>query len=315
MKKIFAVLLASVLLVMGAVTFTSCNNDLEQEEVYKPYANAYETVKAPTGKEKTLKVAMSPDFAPMEFVYVSGATQEVVGFDVLLANYLAKELDMNVEIKKMSFDACQTAVQTGNVDIAISGFSWTEERAENYEITNWYVAGDNETEQVIITSKANEGKYTKAEDFKDLKIGFQGASLQEVLVKETFTDIVTSVDEQFKPFIDLGTATEALKTGKIDALAVAKGNGDSIIANAEESIALSGFEFEVAELYKNNVCLIKKGDTELLEKVNAALDKALENDYYTYWYEVSEILAGSANIDELGYDENGEKITEGADAE
>ena len=42
----------------------------------------------------------------------------------------------------------------------------------------------------------------------------------------------------------------------------------------------------------------------------AALAKALSNDYYTAWYEVCEILAGSASIDELGYDENGNKITE-----
>ena len=55
---------------------------------------------------------MSPDFPPMEFVDTAKKGQDqYVGFDVILANYLAKELGMNVEIKPMSFDACLIAVQ------------------------------------------------------------------------------------------------------------------------------------------------------------------------------------------------------------
>lgn len=50
----------------------------------------------------------------------------------------------------MSFDACQTAVYTASVPMSISGYSWTEERAENYELSDYYYAGDNETEQVIL---------------------------------------------------------------------------------------------------------------------------------------------------------------------
>lgn len=303
MKKIISLIVAAVMLVTSVFVLASCNS----ENLYTPYGKQLAEYKAPTGKTETLTVALSPDFAPMEFVYIDGSNQEIVGFDVILSNYLAKELGMNLEIKPMSFDACQTAVQTGNVDLAISGFSWTYERAQNYEISDYYVAGDNETEQVIITTKANENKLTTAESYKGLKIGYQGASLQQVLVEETFGN---DSEVELVPYVDLGTAAEALKTGVVDALAVAKGNGDAIIANAGDSLAFSGFEFEIDEKYKNNVILIQKGDTELLAKVNTALAKALSNDYYTAWYEVCEILAGSASIDELGYDENGNKITE-----
>ena len=302
MKKILSLILAAALLCCSIFAMTSCQTD----ELYKAYGKQLDKVKAPKNASETLTVAMSPDFAPMEFTYVNGSKSEIAGFDVLLANYIAKELGMKLEIKAMSFDACQTAIQTGNVDLAISGFSWTEERAENYLISNWYIAGENETEQVLITTKANEGKYTTKESLAGKKIGYQGASLQELLVEETFTGIAG----EFVPYTDLGLATEALKTGKIDALAVAKGNGESIIANANNAIAFSGFEFEVDPIYENNVILLNKADTELLAKVNAALDKALENDYYTPWYEASLILAGSKSIDELGYDDEGNKITE-----
>ena len=302
MKKIISLILAAAMLCVAVLSLGSCGEDT----LYKAYGKQLAKVKAPTDKSETLTVAMSPDFAPMEFSYINGATSEIAGFDVLLANYLAKELGMNLEIKPMSFDACQIAVGTGSVDLAISGFSWTADRAENYLISDYYIAGDNETEQVLITTKANENKLDEASDYAGLKIGYQGASLQELLVETTFADIAG----ELVPFGDLGLATVALQEGKIDALAVAVGNGESIIANTNNTLAFSGFEFDVDPKYENNVVLLNLEDTALLEKVNQALAKALENDYYTPWYEACLILAGSKSIDELGYDKDGNKVTE-----
>ena len=111
-------------------------------------------------------------------------------------------------------------------------------------------------------------------------------------------------------YVDLGTAVEALKAKQVDFLAVAHGNGDSIIASAGDTIAFTGFDFEVADIYKNNVCLLNKDNTELLDQVNAALAKALENDYYSGWYDACKVYAGVSTLDELGFDENGNKITE-----
>ena len=127
----------------------------------------------------TLTVAMSPDFAPMEFVDTSKTGQDqFVGFDVTLANYLAKELGLTLELKPMSFDACQTAVQLGSVDMSISGFSWKADRAENFLLSDYYIAGDNETEQSVITTKDKENAITTPEGFAGLKVGAQAASLQ-----------------------------------------------------------------------------------------------------------------------------------------
>ena len=128
---------------------------------------------------KTLTVAMSPDFAPMEFVDTSKTGQDqYVGFDVTLANFIASEMGLELVIKPMSFDACQAAVQSGTVDMSISGFSYTPTRAENFNLSDYYYAGDNETEQTIICLAENAGKWTKAEDFSGLKVGAQVASLQ-----------------------------------------------------------------------------------------------------------------------------------------
>ena len=255
--------------------------------------------------DEEIVVAMSPDFAPMEFVDLSrSGDDQYVGYDVLLAKYIANHLGKKLVIKPMSFDAVMTAVQTGNADMGISGFSWTAERAENYFITDWYEAGENETEQVIITTAENEGKLTDAASFEGLKVGAQGGSLQELLVKEQLPGAECVL------MTDLNDLATALLTGKIDALAVAQGNGESFISANDGKLAQSGFQFEIDEKYKNNVVLINKDNAELGEQVNAIIAQQKADDVADAWYEASQMLGNIKTIDELGYDDQGNKITE-----
>ena len=255
--------------------------------------------------DEEIVVAMSPDFAPMEFVDLSrSGDDQYVGYDVLLAKYIANHLGKKLVIKPMSFDAVMTAVQTGNADMGISGFSWTAERAENYFITDWYEAGENETEQIVITTAENEGKLTDAASFEGLKVGAQGGSLQELLVKEQLPGAECVL------MTDLNDLATALLTGKIDALAVAQGNGESFISANDGKLAQSGFQFEIDEKYKNNVVLINKDNAELGEQVNAIIAQQKADDVADAWYEASQMLGNIKTIDELGYDDQGNKITE-----
>ncbi|MBR0399424.1 MAG: amino acid ABC transporter substrate-binding protein [Mogibacterium sp.] len=252
-----------------------------------------------------LTVATSPDFAPMEFVDLSReGDEQYVGFDILLAKDIANKLNKELVIKPMSFDAVQAAVQTGSVDMGISGFSYTEERAENYFLTRWYKAGENETEQTIITTKANDGKLTTADSYKGLKVGAQGGSLQKILVEEQLPD------SEMVLYENLNDACTALMTGKIDALAVATGNGEAFISANPDDLVMTGFQFEVDDLYKNNVVMINKNNTELGEQVNAILDQEEKDGVWDTWYDAAQMLGEIKTVDELGYDDQGNKITE-----
>ena len=256
--------------------------------------------KKEAGKKK-LTVAISPDFAPMEFVDTSKTGQDqYVGFDITLANYLANELGMELELKPMSFDACLTAVQLGSVDMSISGFSWTAEREENFLLSDYYIAGDNETQQSVITVKAKEGAATKPEDFAGWKVGAQASSLQEKLVQET----LIPAGAELVVYKSIDDAVLALQTGKIDALAVAHGNGEAIIANNPD-IAFTGYDFDVDPKYVNNVILLNKGSEELLKQVNAVLAKALAADLYSGWYADAKELAGISTAAEISYNDDG----------
>ena len=234
MKRAIIILLAAALL----VCFVGCKKE---------------------AKKTTLTVAMSPDFAPMEFVDTSKTGQDqFVGFDITLANYIAQEMGLTLEIKPMSFDACQTAVQLGSVDMSISGFSWTAEREENFLLSDYYIAGDNETQQSVITVKAKEGTVTEPAGFAGWKVGAQA--------------------------------------------------GEAIISNNPD-IAFTGYDFEVDPKYENNVCLLNKNSTELLQKVNAALAKALAAGVYDGWYNDAKALAGISTASEVSYNDDGSAPT------
>ncbi|MBO4854206.1 MAG: transporter substrate-binding domain-containing protein [Oscillospiraceae bacterium] len=265
MKKTLALVLALVM----ALALVACGGKTEKKKT------ALDQIK----ESGVLTIATSPDFSPMEFVDSSKSGQEqYVGFDISLAKYIAEYLGVTLEIQAMGFDACQTAVFTGSVPMSLSGYSWMAERAENYELSDYYYAGDNETEQVLLVRADDAEKYTSAEDFAGVKVGAQNASLQMSLVTDQLSDA------EAVTIGDIGVGVLELQSGNIDALAVAKGNGEQIIANNPD-LVMCTWEFEVSEEFEANVIMITKGETELLEVVNQALAEAKEKGYYAEWYE------------------------------
>ena len=298
MKKLTKIISITMLVVMTlalcacgstAVTTAADSSAPAADTAPASPSNALEQIKA----DGVLSVALSPDFAPMEFVDSSKSGQEqYVGFDVTLAKYIADYIGVELNVEPMSFDACQTAVYTASVPMSISGYSWTEERAENYELSDYYYAGDNETEQVILIKAGNADKYTTAEDFSGVDVGAQNASLQ--------MQLLTSQLPEANPVTigDLGTGVLELQSGSIEALAVAQGNAEAIIASNPD-LVICAWQFDVAAEYKANVIMITKGETELLNVVNEALAKAYADGLYGPWYEDAKALSLEASATEV----------------
>jgi polar amino acid transport system substrate-binding protein len=294
MKKIIAMLLTSLMLLS---LLTACAPaDAEPGATYYTVSDKFKNSNITTVTAGKLTVAISPDFAPMEFVDPTKTGQDMyVGFDVILANYIADSLGLELVLMPMSFDACQTAVYTGTVDMSISGFSWTPDREENANLSNYYYAGDNEDEQVLITLKGNEDKFNAADKLAGVKIGAQNASLQQSMVEAQLPD------SQLVLFTDLGTAVLQLKSGDFDCIAVAGGNADAIIASNPE-IVKSGFNFYVDPKETGNVILLQKGADDLTELINKIL--AESESYWGAWYAAAQEISG---IDQ-SYDDDGNAI-------
>lgn len=292
MKKFVSLFLALLtvlsLVACGSKTDTKTDDKSGGSTVTEP-ANALEKIKA----DGVLTVALSPDFSPMEFVDSSKIDQDqYVGFDVTLAKYIADGLGVKLQIEAMGFDASQTAVYTGSVPMSISGYSWTEERAKNYELSDYYYAGENETRQALLIKKENADKYTTPESLSDKDVGAQNASLQMQLVTEQLTGAnPISIG-------DITVGVMELKSGNIEALAVAYGNAE-MIADANPDLAICTWEFDVKAEYSANVIMMQKGETELLDAVNTLLAQAKEANLYDGWYKDAVELGKSENAKEL----------------
>ena len=296
MKKLSAMLLALVmtmgLMACGAQPTAANDTDGdaagEDAAVTEP-ANALEKIKA----DGVLTVALSPDFSPMEFVDSSKTGQEqYVGFDITLAKYIAENLGVELVIEPIGFDASQTAVYTGSVPMSISGYSWTEERAQNYELSDYYYAGENETRQALLIKKENADKYASPEDLAGQDVGAQNASLQMQLVTEQLAGA--------NPVAigDITVGVMELKSGNIEALAVAYGNAEMIV-DANPDLVICTWEFDVKAEYAANVIMMQKGETELLDAVNAILAQAKDSNLYDGWYKDAVELGKSENAQEL----------------
>ena len=281
MKKALAILLALGLI----LSLAACSIAPDEEQI--------KTVKP--GK---LTVAFSPDFAPMEFVDLTKEGQDMyVGFDITLAKFIAEYMNLQLELVPMSFDACQKAVADGTVDMSISGFNWSQQREENYNLSDYYYATVSQDAQVLITLASNGDQYAAADSLTGIRIGAQEASTQEEMVASQLPDSELIV------FTNLEEAVEQLKKGEFDCIAVADGNADAIIANHPE-ISKSGFQFELTEKQRGNIILLQKGNDELTQLVNNALSKAAM--YYETWYADARSTAGI----ETSYDDEGNPIAE-----
>ena len=137
MKKAFAAVLATAVLVAGAV------------------------------EAKDLRVASNTTFPPFEFVNTK--TQEITGFEMDLIRAMGKQAGYEVKITNMAFDGIIPAVLSGSVDVGASGFSVTEERKKRVLFTEpFYKSG-----LTVLVAKGNEDKIQGFKDLDGRKLAVQ----------------------------------------------------------------------------------------------------------------------------------------------
>ena len=94
---------------------------------------------------ETVKLGTNAAFPPFE--YVEG--NAIVGFDISMGQYIAKDLAKNLEVVDMAFDSLIAALGSGTIDFVAAGMSVTPEREKNVDFSIPYY----KSEQVIIIKK------------------------------------------------------------------------------------------------------------------------------------------------------------------
>lgn len=239
-KKITSLLLVAVL-AMGMLA--GCGNK--------------EDAKSKEESQDKLVMATNAAFPPYE--YVEG--DDFKGIDVEIAGEIAKKLGMELEIQDVEFDSIVAGVQSGKYDMGMAGMTVTEERKQSVDFTDSYATAI----QVVIVKEGSDIK--SVDDLsEDTKIGVQQGTTGHIYASDDYgEDAVT-------PYNKGADAVQALTAGKIDCVIIDNEPAKAFV-EANEGLQILETEY-VTEEYA--IC-ISKDNSQLLEKVNAAL-KELKED-------------------------------------
>ena len=131
-------------------------------------------------KSGKLIVGTSADYAPYEFHTTVNGKDKIVGFDISVANEIAKRLGVKLVVQEMSFDALLGAVKTGKVDMVVAGMTATPEREQEVAFSEPYFVDKN----VVMTLKKNANKLANLNDLKKATLAAQISSIQEDAAKQ-----------------------------------------------------------------------------------------------------------------------------------
>ncbi|MBY5033805.1 transporter substrate-binding domain-containing protein [Streptococcus gallolyticus] len=232
-------------------------------------------------KEKgTLVVATSPDYAPFEFQALVDGENKVVGADILLAEKLAKDLGVKLEVSAMSFDNVLTSVQNGKADIAIAGFSYSKERAQSFDFTDAYYS----VSDVFLVKKSDADKYKKLSDLKGKSLAVQKGSTQEAFAQKSVSDA------NIVSLTAMGEEVNELKSGQVDAVlmdsAVAEG-----YASQNDDLVLASIKLEASDA-DAKVVIMPKGQEDLQKVLNKSIKEVVDgNEFANYLSEVAKYKA------------------------
>ncbi|PLR99853.1 transporter substrate-binding domain-containing protein [Bacillus sp. T33-2] len=211
--------------------------------------------------DKELVMGTSADYAPFEYVDTENG-DEIIGFDIDLANLLAEELGYTVKVKDIEFNGLIAAIQAGQVDFVMSGMTPTEDRKKNVDFSDVYYTARN-----MIVAKKGSGIKT-VEDLDGKKLGVQLASIQEDEAEEIGKTVKITVENRNR----IPELIQEIKAGRIDAAiiedTVAKGYFDN---NPD----LEGFNLPESEEAGSAIAFPK--DSKLTEEFNKVLKEKMEN--------------------------------------
>ncbi len=239
MKKVFSLLLMSIFLF-------SCS---------------------PSSKETNLPLLiMGTDAAFPPFEYIEN--DNFVGFDIELGKEIAKALNKSLQIENISFEELFTQLESGEIEMAISCITATDDRSEKVDFSNPYY----EASQVVLVRKDDDR-------FKSVTKKEELGQIETIAVQSSTT--CSQIADQYasdSKIIKLPSSTaviEKLINGSVDAIILDKEPAKIFIAN-NENIETLPIKF-ASEYYS---VAVAKGNDKLLEDINKAINEVVRSGYY-----------------------------------
>ena len=206
-------------------------------------------------QEPPLKTGVDGTFAPHAMPNLSGGIQ---GFNVDLANEIAKRLDRKIVIEATQFSGLVPALQAGTYDFLAAPVTATRERAENLLFTEGYLNTDF---QFVVRRDAPE--ITKLEDLKGKVIAVNKGAAYNSWARDLADKIGWKVES-------FGTNTDAVQA-VISGRAHANVAGNTAVAWA----AKNNPAIKLSYLYSTGLVWavpVRKDNVELRRKLDVAIE-------------------------------------------
>ena len=266
MKKMIAMLLALVMaLSLMACGSTNANNGGND--------NANNGDEAQPEAKTTLVVGVSADYAPFEFMYPDENGNMVYGgIDISVAQYVADEMGLTMQVENMSFDNLLASLDKGDFDIVLSAMEATPERLENADFSDPYYT---DVPPAILVKADKADQYKTLADFSGKYVGAQTATTKLDMVNDM--EGVTPV-----PLSSVLDLVNELVYDKVDAILVDGGVAQQY-ADANPDLVIAEASSELGEAAPYCIAVAKGDPKGLLDDINAAIAKmTAENKIETF---------------------------------
>ena len=222
-------------------------------------------IKKETGKLEQIKAAgkivigTSADYPPYEFHLLPEFEDEMVGIDIDIAEAIAANLNVKLEIRDIVFSKLFDELTAGRIDLALAGLSPTETRRQFADFSIPYY----QAIQNMLIRAADKDKIKLLEDLRGKVVGTQKGSIQEDMAR----DLISGAS--FVIYESIADLLSALRQQKLDAVILEKPVAD---AYAFKSKDLLNLECDTDLLPLGSAIAVKKGDSDLLARVNQILE-------------------------------------------
>lgn len=208
---------------------------------------------------------------------IAGTDNYAYGYDVSIAKYLAEKMDCEVEIKAIEWGGLSLALQSGELDCVIAGESITSERLETVDFTTPYYYA------TIVCLVRADSAYADAKGLADLT----GASATSQLNTIWYDNCLPQIPD-VNALAAMEGATNmivAVNAGGVDVVVTDKPTALAAVAAHPDLVMLdfagSDDDFEVSDEDINIGISVRKGNTVLLDALNAGLATLTVEDFET----------------------------------
>lgn len=277
MKKLLALMMAAMML----FALAACGSDNGGNDANTNDNNNSAADNNGGTEEKTkLIVGTSADYAPYEFHTMDNGNDVIVGADIDMINNIAEEMNVDIEIKDISFDVLLNELQNGTIDFVIAAMASNEERLAQADASAAYHSDDY---QRVVIKAENADKYTSFDDFKGAKVAVQSGAIQVGLAEDNLTGcellVLQSVPDMFNNLIN----------GKCDAVLVDGSVAEGYV-ESNDGLVILDKDFPPID---GSCVWVQKGDPEgILDSINSTIESVLNTDQYKTWLADAEELAG-----------------------